>query len=316
VGRDLNDIDENHQVQHSTSTASSSSLPFRSHSTPDASIASRDTPSPPPRPTFPRYPAASDTTLVEPAARVSRRSTFFRDRSPVPEDPLGLILIHGDSDSEADIIFVHGLGGSSRKTWSWNRDPEVFWPSWIRHEDGLSHLRVFTFGYNANFRDSDTPLSILDFSKSLLAHMKAYGGGAVNTSPIGMKPIIFVAHSMGGLVVKKALMIGKIQDQYSSILSNVHGIMFLSTPHKGSSHASTLNSLLSVLLGSSTKVYIAELDPSSTSIEDISEQFRGICGSWELVSMYETKATRLSPGIKRMASSYSNRQTPQNAEEL
>lgn len=95
-------------------------------------------------------------------------------------------------------------------------------------------------------------------------------------------------------------MLGKTHDQYSAMLSKVHGIMFFSTPHKGSSHASTLNSLLSVLIGTSAKVYVSELNPNSTSIKDISEQFRGICGSWQLVSLYETHPTKLSPGIKRM----------------
>ncbi|KAK4203401.1 putative WD40 domain-containing protein [Triangularia verruculosa] len=232
--------------------------------------------------------------------RSSRRTTFFRDKSPTPEDPLGLILVHGSGGSEADIIFVHGLGGSSRRTWSWNRDPNFFWPSWIHHEEGLSQFRIFSFGYNANFRESDTPLSIMDFSKSLLVRMRAYGHGALDSDAIGLKPIVFVAHSMGGLVVKKALMLGKTHDQYSSMLSKVHGIMFFSTPHKGSSHASTLNSLLSVLIGTSAKVYVSELDPSSTSIEDISEQFRNICGSWQLISLYETQPTKISPGIKRM----------------
>ncbi|KAK0721186.1 hypothetical protein B0T21DRAFT_48645 [Apiosordaria backusii] len=226
--------------------------------------------------------------------------TSFHVKPPPPEqDPLGLTLIHGADNVEGDIIFVHGLGGSSRKTWSWNRDPNIFWPSWLHHEEGLSQYRVFSFGYNANFRESGTPLSILDFSKSLLVRMKAYGKGRDDSAAIGLRPIVFVAHSMGGLVVKKALLLGKNHDEYSGLMSKVHGIMFLSTPHRGSSHAATLNSMLSVI-GSSPKVYVAELNPSSTSIEDINEQFRGICGSWQLVSLYETQQTRLSPGLKRM----------------
>ncbi|KAK0666749.1 putative WD40 domain-containing protein [Cercophora samala] len=278
-----------------------SQLPHRSYSTPGGSLTLRPTAELRPSLSSQRHLAASDTTLAgSSSTRSSRRTTFFRDKSPTPEDPLGLILIHGSGSSEADIIFVHGLGGSSRKTWSWNRDPNYFWPSWIHHEEGLSQFRIFSFGYNANFREPDTPLSIMDFSKSLLVRMRAYGHGALESDAIGLKPIVFVAHSMGGLVVKKALMLGKTHDQYAAMLSKVHGIMFFSTPHKGSSHASTLNSLLSMLIGSSAKVYVSELDPNSTSIEDISEQFRGICGSWQLVSLYETQPTKLSPGIKRM----------------
>ncbi|KAM7208213.1 putative WD40 domain containing protein [Naviculisporaceae sp. PSN 640] len=297
--RDLDGFDENQEAQPgpaSIKAGSSSNIPYRSNSTQDASTTSKQTFDSPSGPLY-RELATSDTSLLETTRGSFRRKTAFRRKSPVPEDPLGLILVHGTGNSEADIIFVHGLGGSCRKTWSRNRDPDIFWPAWIRHEEGLSKFRAFTFGYNANFRDSDTRLSILDFSKSLLVHMKAFGTD--NSSAIGLRPIVFVTHSMGGLVVKKALMMGKSHDQYAAMLAKVHGIMFLSTPHKGSSHANTLNSLLS-LFGSSTKVYVSELDPNSTSIEDITEQFRGICGSWELVSLYETRMTKLSPGIKKM----------------
>ncbi|KAM7215760.1 putative WD40 domain containing protein [Rhypophila decipiens] len=246
-------------------------------------------------------PPVPNASLRERASGGSSRTfAFFKAKLPVPEDPLGLTLVHDTSDSDADIIFVHGLGGSSLKTWSWNRDAGNFWPTWIHLEEGLARLRIFTFGYNANFRDSKTTYSILDFSKSLLAYMQAYGSDGANDTAIGGKPIVFVCHSMGGLVVKKALVLGKTNDQYASLLSRVHGIMFLSTPHRGSSHASTLNGLLSLLVGSSKKVYVSELEPSSTSIGDINEQFRGICGSWELVSFYENKVTKLSPGIKRI----------------
>jgi hypothetical protein len=84
------------------------------------------------------------------------------------------------------------------------------------------------------------------------------------------------------------------------MISHVHGIVFLSTPHRGSSHARSLNNLLSVMIGTSKKVYVAELDSNSTSIEDINEQFRSVSGPLRLVSMYETLPTRVSPGIKKL----------------
>jgi len=94
---------------------------------------------------------------------------------PEPDDPLGLVFIHGVPQADADIIFVHGLGGSSLRTWSWQENPDVFWPAWIRHEEGLSHFRVFSYGYNANFKDSEDPPSILNFAKGLLMGMKTCG---------------------------------------------------------------------------------------------------------------------------------------------
>lgn len=124
--------------------------------------------------------SATDETLVKTVVSTSTRRS---SRSKETEDPLGLCLIHGTSNSNADFIFVHGLGGSSRKTWSWEHNPDNFWPAWIQHEQGLSNFRVFSYGYNANFKDSDTPLSILDFSKGLLLRMRTYdqtdGGSSI-----------------------------------------------------------------------------------------------------------------------------------------
>lgn len=85
------------------------------------------------------------------------------------------------------------------------------------------------------------------------------------------------------------------------MLFAVRGIAFFSTPHRGSSHARTLNNLLS-MIGSRTKVYVSELITSSTSLEDISEQFRTICGHLQLVSLYETLPTRLFSGVRTMVS--------------
>ncbi|KAH7310789.1 hypothetical protein B0I35DRAFT_439689 [Stachybotrys elegans] len=209
----------------------------------------------------------------------------------------GLHLIHGEPESSADVIFVHGLGGSPRGTWTYDRKPDAFWPAWMRHEEGLSNFRVFSYGYNAKFKEQDNPLSIVDFSKGLLVRMKTYGHAGVDN--IGLRPIIFIAHSMGGLVVKKALIIGKGDHHYAEMLSSVYGIMFLATPHRGAAHARTLNTLFA-LMGIPTKTYMSELETFSTSVEDINEKFRAICSSWHLISLYETLPTKLVLGLRKM----------------
>lgn len=112
-------------------------------------------------------------------------SSFYHLTPPRPVagesgsgDSLGLTLIHEGFGSSADIIFVHGLGGSSLKTWSWERNEDLCWLEWLRYEEGLSGCRVFSYGYNSDFWDSGDRASIMDFSKGLLAGMRGFRHGS------------------------------------------------------------------------------------------------------------------------------------------
>ena len=208
-------------------------------------------------------------------------------------EALGLHLVHDVHDPHGDIIFVHGLGGNAYKTWCWNRDEDNFWPAWLPQEEGLESYRIFTFGYNSNFKGAGTNLNIIDFAKGLLTRMLTSAGNRGRQNAlIGDQPIIFVAHSMGGLVVKKAYILGRSDDRFSRMVSKVHGIIFLATPHRGTSYAKILNNILSSTpLGAPPKAYIADLDTHSSALQDINEQFRSVCGELALVSFFETLKT-------------------------
>lgn len=79
-------------------------------------------------------------------------------------------------------------------------------------------------------------------------------------------------------------------------------MVFFATPHKGSAFAQTLNSILKAAPGGTAKAYVAELEKNSSSLQDINEQFRNICGNLTLVSFYETLKTSLGAGIKKVVS--------------
>lgn len=68
-------------------------------------------------------------------------------------------------------IFVQGLGGTSRKTWSRNRNTEYFWPREQQpHEYGFDQAHELSFGYNAHFAAprQHAMLSIGDLAIDLL----------------------------------------------------------------------------------------------------------------------------------------------------
>lgn len=111
-----------------------------------------------------------------------RGSTFsgetLRKLPPRHENPLGLNVVYEPERAPSvDIVFVHGLGGTSRHTWSRDKDSDRFWPEqWLPNEPDICTARVLSFGYHA----SGTPtgpgsvLNITDFAKNLLFSMR-YG---------------------------------------------------------------------------------------------------------------------------------------------
>ena len=142
---------------------------------------------------------------------------------------------------------------------------------------------------------------MIDFAKDLLFQISTYSSGRPASAPIGEYPIIFVAHSMGGLVVKKAYILGKHGDKYAGIISRVHGIVFLATPHRGSQYAKLLNNILATApLGAPPKAYVADLDTHAHAIQDINEQFRSSCANLALVSFFETQ--KIGLGVKLFVS--------------
>ena len=79
----------------------------------------------------------------------------------------------------ADIVFVHGLGGSCQLSWCYNKDLDLFWPKeWLSAEPEIQDARILTFGYNAHFMSRRGEiLNMSDFAQDLLMQMR-FGSGA------------------------------------------------------------------------------------------------------------------------------------------
>ena len=130
---------------------------------------------------------------------------------------LGLEVIHpsaiGNSPrgGDFDIVFVHGLGGSARGTWT-HPETKWFWPNGLAVKKGFQNARVLTFGYIsdwANVLGPQNRLDVMDYALQLLDGLELHYRENGQVREIGVKltkkkPTFFVAHSMGGLIVKKA----------------------------------------------------------------------------------------------------------------
>ncbi|SPO07348.1 uncharacterized protein DNG_10042 [Cephalotrichum gorgonifer] len=148
----------------------------------------------------------------------------------------GLFVLHPppevDGDvlqAEVDIVAVHGLNGTARKTW---RDPasgklwlEDFLPATI------PNVRVMTYGYDSGLAFSRSKAGIENFALDLLNRLRMMRTSEKEED----RPLIFVAHSLGGIVVKKALILAnEAAVYYGRILNSTTGVIFMGTPHQGS----------------------------------------------------------------------------------
>ncbi|KAE8441100.1 hypothetical protein EG329_005867 [Mollisiaceae sp. DMI_Dod_QoI] len=122
--------------------------------------------------------------------------------SMTPREVVGLFPTEVNSiqDANIDIIAVHGLGGDYQRTWTsgnvnWLRD---FLPDQLRSE-GIKP-RIMCYGYDANTAFSKNVTGIHNVAEDLLDRLRT----SRRREKCEQRPIIFIAHSLGGLIVKKA----------------------------------------------------------------------------------------------------------------
>jgi pimeloyl-ACP methyl ester carboxylesterase len=196
--------------------------------------------------------------------------------------PLGLSLLHAPSEPLFDFIFVRGLGGGSRKTWSKTSSTRHYWPSeWLPNDPAFDNVRIHSYGYDSDWtKGNGSCLNIHHIGKSLL--------GELSTSPYvgdSNTALVFIGHSMGGLVIKKAYMLARNENK--PLADRVRAIYFFGTPHRGSDSAKLLKNILQV--ASSAPAYVTELVRGSGALQSISDEFRQYSADVELWSFYETQ---------------------------
>ncbi|KAI0158724.1 NACHT and WD domain-containing protein [Pestalotiopsis sp. NC0098] len=198
--------------------------------------------------------------------------------------PLGLTTLWSPSESGiADVVFIHGLNGGSQSTWTYNGDKTTFWPKeWLPEDSAFQDVRLHSFGYSSGWSHASI-LNINDFAQALLASIQD-----APQIPRGdsASPLILIAHSMGGLVAKKAYILSKQIAAFGPLSQRVIAIFFLATPHRGSNMAEMLTKILGL---GGARPFVRELHRDSPTLQAINEEFPRFCGDLQLFSFFETQ---------------------------
>ncbi|MCJ1474157.1 hypothetical protein MMC13_002815 [Lambiella insularis] len=109
---------------------------------------------------------------------------------------LGLRTVYDPSHSEAviDIGFVHGVGFDPLGTW---RSNDLLWPRDLLKDDA-TQARVLIYDYSLLLKTKNIPLTVQALGGVLLGEVSKCREDEITAT----RPLVFVAHSLGGLVVK------------------------------------------------------------------------------------------------------------------
>ena len=164
--------------------------------------------------------------------------------------------------------------------------------------------RILVYGYDADiasFTDGVSRDKIHNHAEHLVAELCANRRRRKATE----RPIIFVAHSLGGLVVKSALIYsseihGNHTEHLRSIFISTYGILFLGTPHRGFDIAkwgSRLEWICGAVLPSASvdtqPQLIDSLKTNSETLQNIDRQFIQLTSRFRIYLFHEGKPTNL-----------------------
>jgi hypothetical protein len=183
----------------------------------------------------------------------------------------------------ADVIFVHGLDGDARTTWHPHGKPEAFWPAWLGED--FPRFGVWSLGYAVSasaWKGHTMPL--YDRANNTLDLLDLEG--------IGQRPIVFICHSLGGLLIKQVLRTARDAHNptWQAIVDQTRLVVFLSTPHSGANMASWIQYIGTLL---HTTVSVEELEAHHPRLRELNTWYRDHVASLHINTFvyYEKRST-------------------------
>jgi hypothetical protein len=132
------------------------------------------------------------------------------------------------------IIAIHGLNPRSKKdadhawdTWRTPAGPQG--RLWLRDDlpQYVPESRIFLYEYNSTAVYGKDRSTFIDKANELLEAIRT------KKDDVESRPILLLGHSMGGLLIKQALINAHNNPKYTPIKDATMGLAFFATPHHG-----------------------------------------------------------------------------------
>jgi len=166
-----------------------------------------------------------------------------------------------------DVIFIHGLSGDPKVTWTCTTTPDpadAYWPIWVAQD--VETANVYSLGYPAEIfvKWIEESMSLYERAKAVLEYLAGQAFGA--------RPIAVIAHSLGGLLTKQIIRTGLESEDsdWQKIAQSIKFVAFLATPHFGSSLASVLSFVATKIASK----HIDTLKAGSPQLDELNQSYR------------------------------------------
>ncbi|KAI0440580.1 hypothetical protein F4803DRAFT_577497 [Xylaria telfairii] len=181
-----------------------------------------------------------------------------------------------------DCIVVSGLSSHPFGSWK-DRGGHFMWL--VDDVDCIPpNVRLLLYGYDTSLLASKSFQGVADIRERLSNSVRS-----IRARPsIEPRPLVFIAHSLGGLVVKETVCHMAKADPASAMC--IYGLVFFGVPHRGL----LVEPWLRMVHNQPNKKLIESLRPASPYLESLDKNFREafIWESSHVISIYETMESK------------------------
>jgi pimeloyl-ACP methyl ester carboxylesterase len=187
-------------------------------------------------------------------------------------------LCYLDRDTDTVIVFVHGILSDSRSCWLHQGLPSVYSPEMVSRDTRFDDCSLYLGGYHSDI-DAGR-YKVRDRADELL---RALGRAELpgQRSVLDRQAILFICHSMGGIVTRSML------DRHTSKFEDKSlGLLLIASPSTGSAWA-TRAQFLTDLYGHEQG---RQLEWGGDTLDDLDQRFHQLLREGTLPHLYGAEA--------------------------
>ncbi len=162
---------------------------------------------------------------------------------------------------DTTVVFVHGILSTGEECWK--NESGAYWPDLLKKQEGFENTGIYVFTYSTGFFSGN--FSIGDAVDSLRELSKL--DKLFETA----KRIVFVCHSMGGIVVRRFIV--KHQKIFSEKQISI-GLFLVASPSLGSDYANWL-SIITGAIGH-TQAQALKFSQQNVWLNDLDRDFHNL----------------------------------------